>query len=55
MSKQLNKLINYKIFNGLTEENIKLFIPLIKIKEFSENEKIPDWIKVEESDFIKVR
>ena len=40
MSEQLNKLINYKIFNGLTEENIKLFTPLIKIKEFSENEKI---------------
>ena len=40
MSEQLNKLINYKIFNGLTEENIKLFIPLIEIKEFSENEKI---------------
>ena len=40
MSEQLNKLINYKIFNGLIEENIKLFIPLIEIKKFSENEKI---------------
>ena len=40
MNTQLNQLINYKIFKGLTEENMELFKPLITIKEFSENNKI---------------
>jgi len=40
MKNQLNKLINYKIFKGLNEENLKLFIPLIEIKVFNENDKI---------------
>ena len=33
-------IINYKIFKGLSEEDIKLFIPLIEIKEFPKDQKI---------------
>ena len=40
MKNELKKLINYKIFKGLSEEDIKLFIPLIEIKEFPKDQKI---------------
>ena len=40
MKNQLDKLNNYKIFKGLDKESIKLFIPLIEIKQFSKNEII---------------
>ncbi len=45
---------NNLIAKGLAENIFKIKLANLK-SEFSENEKIPDWIKVEESDFIKVR
>jgi len=45
-----NNLIN----KGLAENMFKIKLANLK-NEFSESEDIPDWIKIEESDFIKVR
>ena len=45
-----NNLIN----KGLAENIFKIKLANLK-SEFSESEEIPDWIKIEESDFIKVR
>ena len=45
-----NDLIN----KGLAENIFKIKLANLK-SEFSKSEKIPDWIKIEESDFIKVR
>jgi len=45
-----NNLIN----KGLAEYMFKIKLANLK-NEFSESEDIPDWIKIEESDFIKVR
>ena len=45
-----NDLIN----KGLAENIFKIKLANLK-NEFSESEQIPDWINIEESDFIKVR
>ncbi len=42
------------IDKGLAENIFKIKLANLK-SEFSEKEELPDWIKVEESDFIKVR
>ena len=47
---QKEKLID----KGLAENIFKIKLANLK-NEFSESEQIPDWINIEESDFIKVR
>jgi len=42
------------IDKGLAENIFKIKLANLK-SEFSESEEIPDWINIEESDFIKVR
>ena len=42
------------IDKGLAENIFKIKLADLK-SEFSESEKLPDWINIEESDFIKVR
>ena len=39
---------------GLAENIFKIKLANLK-NEFSESEEIPDWVKIEESEFIKVR
>ena len=45
-----NNLIN----KGLAENIFKIKLANLK-NEFSEYKEIPDWVKIEESEFIKVR
>ena len=49
-----DKTKNDLIKDGLAENIFKIKLVNIKNK-FSESKEIPDWIKIEESDFIKVR